>query len=400
MADKEVIMYWQASTLYMSCLFFGCLVGLFGLATGSEDIYYMANWDHCIEKIDSTVQGGRVSSQIHDHYSRDIDCIMTIEAEHDQQILVKFEKFDIPDVLWDECKDALYVYEGYDSNPNNSLTTEGGLCGTKIPSDISSNGRALTLRFRTNNAVEGRGYTFVFAAFTVSWVTHTCPREGDFRCENSRCIEPTLLCDGNDNCGDGTDESTSEYEADCPLPWTDVIGNILRLGNAAIIGLLAVLIALVISMICLIACCCRKRRCCTGRSRKKRYMRYSQAVRGEIAGNTLQYQHERRKAKKKDEQSSTLRSYTPAIMEGGFAGDDYFKGNRRRSREIYRPIREDSFPQLPTPSNTPINVDTQQQNRASSSSDLQDPNMISAVMTSLERERRRQGLEETDSLDI
>ncbi|XP_070574866.1 uncharacterized protein [Ptychodera flava] len=374
-----------------------CLLGVLGSSRASSDTYYMANWDHCLDKIDASVQGGRVKSQIHHNYAKEIDCVMTIDAIEGQQIYIQFEQFDIPDVSDGVCRDALYVYDGSTIRSNNSLVPEGGLCGSSLPDDIKSTSNSVTLRFKTNGKVWGTGYDFVFVAFMKSWVTHTCPRRGDFRCKNAMCIDPKLQCDGNNNCGDSTDESNNMYEANCPLPWTDIIGNILRLGNAAIVGLLAALVVLVVSMICLIACCCRKTRSCTGNSRQKRYIRYSQAVRGEIAGNTLEYQNERKKTRNKDSQS-TLRSYTPAIMEGGFLGEEFLKGGRRQSREVYRPIREDSFPQLPTPSNTPVNVDSQQQ-RSLTPSDLQEAN-ISAVLTSLEKEQRQQTTTDVECHDI
>ncbi|XP_072049845.1 uncharacterized protein [Amphiura filiformis] len=37
-----------------------------------------------------------------------------------------------------------------------------------------------------------------------------CPREGDVRCENLRCIPPALFCDGKDDCRDNSDESNCE----------------------------------------------------------------------------------------------------------------------------------------------------------------------------------------------
>ncbi|XP_072042840.1 uncharacterized protein [Amphiura filiformis] len=34
-----------------------------------------------------------------------------------------------------------------------------------------------------------------------------CPRDGDVRCDNTRCIDPDKLCDEVDDCGDNSDEA-------------------------------------------------------------------------------------------------------------------------------------------------------------------------------------------------
>ncbi|XP_072041829.1 uncharacterized protein [Amphiura filiformis] len=40
----------------------------------------------------------------------------------------------------------------------------------------------------------------------------TCPRNGDWRCANTRCIPPNLICNGENNCEDYSDEEN------CPTP--------------------------------------------------------------------------------------------------------------------------------------------------------------------------------------
>lgn len=49
----------------------------------------------------------------------------------------------------------------------------------------------------------------IFTSFIA--VNHTCLPDR-FRCSNSKCIPVVLLCDGNDDCGDNSDEN----KRNCP----------------------------------------------------------------------------------------------------------------------------------------------------------------------------------------
>ena len=53
--------------------------------------------------------------------------------------------------------------------------------------------------------------------FQKNEIADTCPLNY-FRCRNRRCVPTSRICNGNDDCGDGTDETDgclSEYKMRC-----------------------------------------------------------------------------------------------------------------------------------------------------------------------------------------
>lgn len=48
-------------------------------------------------------------------------------------------------------------------------------------------------------------YTFIIICFYPGSSTSTCSGN-EFKCNNNKCIDRALICDYEDDCGDGTDE--------------------------------------------------------------------------------------------------------------------------------------------------------------------------------------------------
>uniref|UniRef100_A0A1I8A544 CUB domain-containing protein n=1 Tax=Steinernema glaseri TaxID=37863 RepID=A0A1I8A544_9BILA len=49
------------------------------------------------------------------------------------------------------------------------------------------------------------GLSVVYAQY-YRWSTALCPGNGEFHCDNARCVKTTLRCDTVNHCGDGSDE--------------------------------------------------------------------------------------------------------------------------------------------------------------------------------------------------
>ncbi|XP_006145481.1 low-density lipoprotein receptor class A domain-containing protein 2 [Tupaia chinensis] len=102
---------------------------------------------------------------------------------------------------WCDSGSYLQFYEG----PRGAPQALGApLCGLTIPVPVASSGPFLGLRLVTR----GHQPRVDFVGEVTTFRLGSCGAY--FRCRNSRCIPPSLVCDrwGVDNCGDGSDQGS------------------------------------------------------------------------------------------------------------------------------------------------------------------------------------------------
>ncbi|CAH1779972.1 unnamed protein product, partial [Owenia fusiformis] len=228
------------------------------------ETFYM-NGPSCGETV--TIDGATVYSH-YDYknnklYENNIECRLTFKARNSNlRIMINILELDIPDIYYNDlCNDALYVYDA-SSILGKTLKKAGrnnGLCGKTIPNDfLESTGEYLTVYFRTNNGgLPGEGFKFVVTAFSEIKLGEVC-NEGDFRCNNNRCINKQLMCDQVDHCGDYSDESTLTG-AKCTEKDGDILTKFLSLGVTASIAIsIGSIILVTVIIVCVVCCCCRK----------------------------------------------------------------------------------------------------------------------------------------------
>lgn len=101
--------------------------------------------------------------------------------------------------------DFLKIVDGDLSRTDGSRSNLATLCGTSTGQYTSSFLYAV-LQFTTdeNTNQNHKGFKLVYSIYYED--SYGCANE-DFYCANRRCIDPSLVCDGYDHCGDNTDET-------------------------------------------------------------------------------------------------------------------------------------------------------------------------------------------------
>ncbi|CAL1281133.1 unnamed protein product [Larinioides sclopetarius] len=181
-----------------------------------------------------------------------MNCTVIIQPPLGFGVILSIRHLDFRPFYLPNCQSYLEVFE-------NDKTTK--LCG--YSDDVSeyqsyfSEGKALELHFHTVNDSGSENHseiTFIVTSF-IKPVPYHCDMKM-FQCGNSRCIWKGLKCDGHNNCGDQTDESSRKANCGILTP-----GEITGIVVGCVIGFL--LLILLPFVLCR---CCRNKHGDTGSS--------------------------------------------------------------------------------------------------------------------------------------
>uniref|UniRef100_A0A8C2CFA7 Suppression of tumorigenicity 14a n=1 Tax=Cyprinus carpio TaxID=7962 RepID=A0A8C2CFA7_CYPCA len=86
---------------------------------------------------------------------------------------------------------------------------EDTLCGQQPANTmVTVNSNKMTVVFKSDSSQVDRGFNATYEVFEP---TDPCPDK--FQCDNKRCVNPSLRCDGWNDCGDSTDERNCKCDA-------------------------------------------------------------------------------------------------------------------------------------------------------------------------------------------
>lgn len=134
-------------------------------------------------------------------YPHNLHCFFTAEVQKDsEQIMFYFKTFS---VRGDQCQyDWLELHDGDSLASPYVCGADGRLCGlfpSKLKSVFITETNYLTLYFASGLQEHYHGFEIVITRFRYA----PC-RSDEFECENGRCIDKSIECNGYNPCGDNS----------------------------------------------------------------------------------------------------------------------------------------------------------------------------------------------------
>ncbi|CAL1547869.1 unnamed protein product [Lymnaea stagnalis] len=121
-----------------------------------------------------------------------------------------------------------------DSDKITLLSGPGGICG-EYSHSFDSTKDAVYLRLTSSNATINGKIRVLVSAFS----TDVCDTDKEFSCDNGRCVDDTMACDGYDDCGDNSDE-----EEGCLMSTGTIVAIVV--GSCVVVALTAAAVVMML----------------------------------------------------------------------------------------------------------------------------------------------------------
>ncbi|XP_035221118.1 chymotrypsinogen A-like [Stegodyphus dumicola] len=139
-------------------------------------------------------------------YPNEVECGFNLTSSEGTYIRLKFNVLNITQNP--TCSDDHIIVNYMDSN--GTLATAGFYCGKLNVPDMISPFNAVQIKFKSGYFGTSVGFNITYRV--VSSRSLCLP--GQFQCRNRKCLpNNSSLCNGDDECGDGTDEENCDYAA-------------------------------------------------------------------------------------------------------------------------------------------------------------------------------------------
>uniref|UniRef100_A0A672K6N5 Suppressor of tumorigenicity 14 protein homolog n=1 Tax=Sinocyclocheilus grahami TaxID=75366 RepID=A0A672K6N5_SINGR len=151
----------------------------------------------CGGKLSGT-SGSFKSPNFPSYYPPNTTCQWDIEVPDGKYVKLRFPKFMVSTGSLNHCSGD-YV----------QIVGKSTLCGQQLANTmVTVNSNKMTVVFKSDSSQVDRGFSATYEIFEP---TDPCPDK--FQCDNKRCVNPSLRCDGWNDCGDSTDERSCKCDA-------------------------------------------------------------------------------------------------------------------------------------------------------------------------------------------
>ncbi|XP_067118273.1 elastase-1-like [Centruroides vittatus] len=133
-------------------------------------------------------------------YPKNVRCVYALLSAPNTLIRLRFNYFDVENTS--SCNgDHFAIYDKLSKNQSPRYI----FCGSILPYDVISENNEIYITFYSDWIHTGRGFNVSYELVKPNFST-------EFNCRNRKFISKHLICNGVDDCGDGTDEEK------CGLP--------------------------------------------------------------------------------------------------------------------------------------------------------------------------------------